>query len=110
MRGREARLGRGMPVGPGGVGQLRFGNMTQIHDLSATELVSAVRARELSPVAITDHYLSRIEEKNATVARTSPSALSWRAIRRAAAEKAVVAATTRTGCHRSSGCRSRSRI
>jgi amidase len=41
--------------------------MTQIHDLSVTELAAAIRSRELSPVAVTDHYLSRIDEKNATV-------------------------------------------
>jgi amidase len=46
---------------------LPFGNMTQIHDLTASELAAAIRSRELSPVAVTDHYLSRIEEKNATV-------------------------------------------
>jgi amidase len=41
--------------------------MTQIHDLSVTELAAAIRARELSPVTVTDHYLSRIDEKNAAV-------------------------------------------
>jgi amidase len=41
--------------------------MTQIHDLSATELAAAIRSRELSPVAVTDHYLSRIADKNAAV-------------------------------------------
>jgi amidase len=41
--------------------------MTQIHDLTARELAAAIRSRELSPVAVTDHYLSRIDEKNATL-------------------------------------------
>jgi len=41
--------------------------MTQIHELSATELAAAIRSRELSPVAVTDHYLSRIADKNAAV-------------------------------------------
>jgi amidase len=41
--------------------------MTQIHDLSATELAAAIRSRELSPVTVTDHYLSRIDEKNAAL-------------------------------------------
>ncbi|HEY3732419.1 MAG TPA: amidase [Streptosporangiaceae bacterium] len=41
--------------------------MTQIHDLTVTELAAAIRARELSPVAVTDHYLSRIDEKNSAV-------------------------------------------
>ncbi|MBB4933244.1 amidase [Lipingzhangella halophila] len=34
--------------------------MSQIHDLTAIELVERVRRRELSPVQITDHYLERI--------------------------------------------------
>jgi amidase len=41
--------------------------MTEIHDLPVAELAAAIRARELSPVAVTDHYLSRIDEKNSTV-------------------------------------------
>jgi amidase len=41
--------------------------MTQIHDLTARELAAAIRSRELSAVAVTDHYLDRIDEKNATV-------------------------------------------
>jgi amidase len=67
--------------------------MTQIHDLSATELVSAVRARELSPVAITDHYLSRIEEKNATVGAYFTVSAELARDQARAAEKAVSAAT-----------------
>ena len=67
--------------------------MTQIHDLSATELVSAVRARELSPVAITDHYLSRIEEKNATVGAYFTVSAELARDQARAAEKAVAAAT-----------------
>ena len=35
--------------------------MTQIHDLSVTELAAAIREGELSPVEITDHYLERID-------------------------------------------------
>jgi amidase len=41
--------------------------MTQIHDLTARELAAAIRSRELSPVAVTDHYLNRIDENNTTV-------------------------------------------
>jgi amidase len=41
--------------------------MPQIHDLSVAELAAAIRARDLSPVTVTDHYLARIEEKNAAV-------------------------------------------
>jgi amidase len=35
--------------------------VTQIHDLSAREQAAAIRARELSPVDLTEHYLDRIE-------------------------------------------------
>ncbi len=52
---------------PGRPGQLRFGNMTQIHDLTVLELAAAVRQRELSPNEITGHYLDRIERLNADV-------------------------------------------
>ena len=48
-------------------GQLRFGNMTQIHDLTVLELAAAVRRRELSPTEITGHYLDRIERLNTEV-------------------------------------------
>lgn len=41
--------------------------MSQIHDLTATELVARVRRRELSPVEITDHYLERITRHNRTL-------------------------------------------
>ncbi|MFC7386664.1 amidase [Sphaerisporangium rhizosphaerae] len=35
--------------------------MAHIHDLTALELAAAVRARELSPVEITKHYIERVE-------------------------------------------------
>ena len=35
--------------------------MTQIHDLTVTELAAAIREGDLSPVEITDHYLERID-------------------------------------------------
>src|ERR1700683_336406 len=41
--------------------RLLFGNVTQIHDLPVTELAAAIRAGELSPVEITNHYLDRID-------------------------------------------------
>ncbi len=40
--------------------RLPFGNVTQIHDLTALEQAQAIRRRELSPVEILDHYLDRI--------------------------------------------------
>jgi len=41
--------------------------MTQIHDLTVAGMAAAIRARDLSPAAVTDHYLSRIEAANASV-------------------------------------------
>jgi amidase len=41
--------------------------VTQIHDLSAREQAAAIRDRELSPVDITEHYLTRIERLNEQV-------------------------------------------
>ncbi|MFB4307097.1 amidase [Actinomadura sp. GTD37] len=41
--------------------------MTQTHDLSATRMAAAVRARDVSPVELTDHYLDRIERLNEQV-------------------------------------------
>jgi amidase len=35
--------------------------VTQIHDMSVIELAAAIRAGELSPVEITEHYLERID-------------------------------------------------
>ena len=35
--------------------------VTHIHDLSAREQAAAIRDRELSPVDITEHYLTRID-------------------------------------------------
>ena len=41
--------------------RLPFGNVTQIHDLTAMEQAAAIRGRELSPIEILDHYLDRID-------------------------------------------------
>ena len=38
--------------------------MAQIHELTMIELAAAIRAGELSPVAVTDHYLRRTQELN----------------------------------------------
>ena len=38
--------------------------MAQIHELTMIELAAAIRAGELSPVAVTDHYLRRMEQLN----------------------------------------------
>lgn len=41
--------------------------MTELHDLSALEQAAAVHAREVSPVELVEHYLSRIERLDAGV-------------------------------------------
>jgi amidase len=41
--------------------------MTEIHDLTMTELAAAIRERELSPAMVTEHYLRRTEELNERV-------------------------------------------
>ena len=50
--------------------------MAQIHELTMIELAAAIRAGELSPVTVTDHYLRRTQELNGRVgAFFSPSTL-----------------------------------
>jgi amidase len=41
--------------------------VTDIHDLTVTELTAAIRAGEVSPVQVTDHYLDRIDRLGAEV-------------------------------------------
>jgi amidase len=41
--------------------------VTQIHELTVTELAAAVREQQLSPVEITEHYLDRIDRLNEQV-------------------------------------------
>jgi amidase len=41
--------------------------VTDIHDLTVTELTAAIRAGEVSPVQVTDHYLDRIDRLNEQV-------------------------------------------
>jgi Asp-tRNA(Asn)/Glu-tRNA(Gln) amidotransferase A subunit family amidase len=38
--------------------------MARIHELTMVEPAAAIRAGELSPVAVTDHYLRRTQELN----------------------------------------------
>jgi amidase len=66
--------------------------MTQIHELTVTELVAAIRARELSPVAITDHYLRRTQELNDQVGAFYTISAELAAEQALAAEKAVATA------------------
>lgn len=41
--------------------------MANLHDLSALEQAAAIRAREISPVELVDHYLDRISRHDQTV-------------------------------------------
>jgi amidase len=66
--------------------------MTQIHELTVTELVAAIRTRELSPVAITDHYLRRTQELNDQVGAFYTISAELAAEQALAAEKAVATA------------------
>ncbi|HLK74649.1 MAG TPA: amidase, partial [Streptosporangiaceae bacterium] len=66
--------------------------MTQIHELTAIELAAAIRAKELSPVAVTDHYLRRMAELNDQVGAFYTVTAELAADQALAAEKAVAAA------------------
>ncbi|MFD0536801.1 hypothetical protein ACFQY7_26815 [Actinomadura luteofluorescens] len=83
--------------------------MTQIHDLSATRMAAAVRARDVSPVELADHYLARIERLNEQVGAyvTVTAERAREEARRA--EKAVLEAATRRSCRRCTASRCRSR-
>ena len=66
--------------------------MTQIHELTAIELAAAIRAKELSPVAVTDHYLRRTAELNEQVGAFFTITAELAAEQARAAEKAVTQA------------------
>jgi amidase len=66
--------------------------MTQIHELTMIELATAIRTRELSPVAVTDHYLRRTTELNARVGAFFTVTAELAAEQAQAATKAVAAA------------------
>jgi len=66
--------------------------MTQIHELTMIELATAIRARELSPVAVTDHYLRRTQELNDQVGAFFTITAELASEQALAAEKAVTAA------------------
>jgi Asp-tRNA(Asn)/Glu-tRNA(Gln) amidotransferase A subunit family amidase len=76
---------------------LPFGNMTEIHDLSATELAASIRAGDLSPVAVTEHYLSRIEARNAELGAFFTVTPELALGQARAAEKAVAGAADPAG-------------
>jgi amidase len=66
--------------------------MTQIHELTAIELAAAIRTKELSPVAVTDHYLRRTAELNEQVGAFYTVTAELAAEQALAAEKAVTQA------------------
>ena len=66
--------------------------MTQIHELTMIELADAIRARELSPVAVTDHYLRRTQELNDQVGAFYTVTAELASEQALAAEKAVTQA------------------
>ena len=66
--------------------------VTEIHDLTVTELAAAVRRRELSPVQITAHYLQRTERLNADVGAFFTVTADLATDQAAQAEKAVARA------------------
>src|SRR5580698_4891677 len=66
--------------------------MTQIHELTMVELATAIRTRELSPVAVTDHYLRRTDELNDRLGAFYTVTAELAAEQALAAEKTVAAA------------------
>jgi amidase len=66
--------------------------MAQIHDLTMIELAAAIRAGELSPVTVTDHYLRRTQELNDQVGAFYTVTAELAAEQARAAEKAVTTA------------------
>ncbi|HEY6295437.1 MAG TPA: amidase, partial [Streptosporangiaceae bacterium] len=63
--------------------------MAQIHELTMIELAAAIRARELSPIAVTDHYLRRTQDLNDRVGAFYTITAELAAEQAKAAEKAV---------------------
>ncbi|MBV9094892.1 MAG: amidase [Streptosporangiaceae bacterium] len=69
--------------------------MGQIHELTLVELAAAVRDGELSPVAVTDHYLRRTQELNDRVGAFFTITAELAAEQARAAEKTVAKAAVR---------------
>jgi amidase len=70
--------------------------MAQIHELTLVELAAAIRAREVSPVAVTDHYLRRTQELNDQVGAFFTITAELAADQAADAEKAVTTSDPQT--------------
>src|SRR5712691_3293792 len=69
--------------------------MAQIHELTMIELAAAIRAGELSPVTVTDHYLHRTEEFNDQIGAFFTVTAELAAEQALVAEKAVTTADDR---------------
>jgi amidase len=70
--------------------------MAQIHELTMIELAAAIRAGELSPVAVTDHYLRRTADLNDQVGAFFTITAELAAEQAREAEKAVASADDRS--------------
>jgi amidase len=66
--------------------------MAEIHELTMIELAAAIRARELSPSAVTDHYLRRTQRLNDQVGAFYTVTAELASEQALAAEKAVAQA------------------
>jgi amidase len=66
--------------------------VTEIHDLTVTELIAAIRGRELSPVQVTAHYLERTQRINPAVGAFFTITADLATEQAAAAEKLVARA------------------
>src|ERR1700733_2935847 len=85
------------PSGPGQNGRLRCEIVTDIHDLTVTELAAAIGRKELSPAQITAHYLDRTDGLNADVGAFFPVTAELATSQAAAAEMAVAQAPDPAG-------------
>src|SRR5262249_23529113 len=68
-------------------------SMPQVHDLTVVELAAAIRAGELSPADVTDHYLRRTAEPNDQVGAFFTVCVELATEQAMAAEKAVAGAS-----------------
>jgi amidase len=75
----------------GARGPLPFGNVTQIHDLTVTEIAAAIQSGEASSAEITGHYLGRIERLNEQVGAFYTVTDELAREQAASADKAVLA-------------------
>jgi amidase len=75
----------------GGAVGLLFGNVTQIHDLTVTELAAAIRDGQTSSAEVTEHYLGRIDQLNEQVGAFYTVTHDLAREQAAAADKAVQA-------------------